>query len=404
MGAPPDPSTLDFVLRFGRALHRYGASAPRLEEALHLLSRRFAVDGQFFSTPTAIFSAFGSGAAQHAHLTRVDPGEVNLERLTALYQLLGDVRAGRCALAESSRRLDEILAAPARANAPLSLLAYAAAAGTAARFLNGGVPEIATATLIGVCTGLLALAAERSAAAARVFVFGAATLASFLALAVNHTVVPVSVYLAALAGLIVLIPGLALTTAMQELATRHLMSGTARLSGAFVTFLMIGFGVAVGSRFAQFAWGEPVAASVAPLPAWTVLPAVVITPLALAVLFRARPRDVHWVVVGSVVAFTGANLGRLVAGPQLGVFAGALALGIVSNHVANTRDIPASVSAVPGLLLLVPGGVGFQGLVELLSKNVVPGVEAVFSMIMLVIALVSGMILAGVLVPPRRAL
>ena len=46
------------------------------------------------------------------------------------------------------------------------------------------------------------------------------------------------------AGLIVLVPGLPLTTALTELATRHLAAGPARLSGALVLFLSIGFGTA----------------------------------------------------------------------------------------------------------------------------------------------------------------
>ena len=54
---------------------------------------------------------------------------------------------------------------------------------------------------------------------------------------------------ATLGGLVVLLPGLTLTTALSELATRHLASGAARLSGAFITFLSIVFGVAFGNLF-----------------------------------------------------------------------------------------------------------------------------------------------------------
>ena len=52
-------------------------------------------------------------------------------------------------------------------------------------------------------------------------------------------------------------PGLTLTAAMTELATRHLASGTARLSGAFITFLAIAFGVALGNRIGGAAFGLP---------------------------------------------------------------------------------------------------------------------------------------------------
>jgi uncharacterized membrane protein YjjB (DUF3815 family) len=62
---------------------------------------------------------------------------------------------------------------------------------------------------------------------------------------------------ATLAGLIVLMPGLTLTVAMTELSTQHLASGTARLSAAFVTFLGMGFGVAVGNTLTNRLLGVP---------------------------------------------------------------------------------------------------------------------------------------------------
>lgn len=49
-------STEAFVFALGAALHRYGASTARIEEALARLSDRLDLDGQFFVTPTALRS------------------------------------------------------------------------------------------------------------------------------------------------------------------------------------------------------------------------------------------------------------------------------------------------------------------------------------------------------------
>ncbi|HEY5906922.1 MAG TPA: threonine/serine exporter family protein, partial [Vicinamibacteria bacterium] len=51
-----------FVLALGQALHAHGYAAHRLEESLFQVSRRLGLEGQFFSTPTAIFVSFGAGA------------------------------------------------------------------------------------------------------------------------------------------------------------------------------------------------------------------------------------------------------------------------------------------------------------------------------------------------------
>jgi uncharacterized membrane protein YjjP (DUF1212 family) len=55
-GAAPD---IAFLLDMGKALHRYGVPAHRLEEMLFLLAARFGITGQFLSTPAAIFASFG---------------------------------------------------------------------------------------------------------------------------------------------------------------------------------------------------------------------------------------------------------------------------------------------------------------------------------------------------------
>jgi uncharacterized membrane protein YjjB (DUF3815 family) len=202
----------------------------------------------------------------------------------------------------------------------------------------------------------------------------------------------------------VLVPGLTLTTAMTEISTRHLVSGTARLTGAFVLFLTIGFGVALGGRVVEALAGPVVPVAPASLPAWTLLPALVAAPASFTVLFRARPRDFPWILAGGVVAFAGARLGAAGLGPELGAFVGAALVGAGGNLYSNVLRRPASVVVVPGIMLLVPGSIGFESLSSLLAADVVNGMEAAFRMTLVAVALVTGLLLANVLVPPRRDL
>src|SRR5262249_56884405 len=102
----------------------------------------------------------------------------------------------------------------------------------------------------------------------KVFEFVAAGAASALAGSLTFVIGAYAVSNATLAGLIVLMPGLTLTIALIELSTRNLSSGTSRLSGAFVIFLSIGFGVAGRGPLANLLIGEYAIARAAPLPAW----------------------------------------------------------------------------------------------------------------------------------------
>lgn len=392
-----------FVLRLGRALHTHGVSADRLEDVLDQVSRRLGLEGQFFSQPTSIFAAFGAQDRQHTFLMRVEPGEVHLERLARPDGVARDLLRGTLGPAEGSRRVDAIVDSRARYGAALTTLAFGVSSGAAARFLGGGAREVALAVAIGIMTGTLARLTGRAPATRRIFEPLAAFAAALLAAAASVKLGALSVTIATLAGIIALIPGLTLTTAMTELSTRHLASGTARLTGAVVLFVAIAFGVALGGKVAALGLGAPQIAEPAPLAGWTEWLALLVAPLSLMVLLRAAPRDALWILAAGALAFLGGRAGAHALGPELGSFAGAFTAGLAANAYALRLGRPAAVALVPAILLLVPGSVGFRSLVSLLDREVVLGVETAFRTVLMLSALVAGLLLANIVLPARRA-
>ena len=111
-----------------------------------------------------------------------------------------------------------------------------------------------------------------------------------------------------------------------------------------------------------------------------------------------------WIAAGCTLAFAGARAGSQWLGVEMGALCGALLLGIASNLYARWRARPASVTLVPGLMLLVPGAVGFRSISSLLQSDVVSGMEAAFRMGVTGVALVTGLLIANTLLPSRRAM
>ena len=401
---PAERDAVGFVLRMGRALHSYGYAAHRLEEVMGQASVRLGLTGQFFTTPTSIFAAFGAQEDQRTFLIRVEPGDVDLGRLATLDRVTRSVLKGELTPLQGSAEVDRVLNAPDRYGRFMTTVAFGLASAAAARFLGGGAREIAVSSVLGLVIGFLALAAARFGALSRVFEPLAAFAASLLASTAGHWIGPYSVYNATLAGLIVLVPGLTLTVAMTELSTRHLVSGTARLSGAFVLFLAIAFGVALGARIASALAGAPHIVNPVPLAPWTEYVALLAAPLAFTVLLRAEPRDAVWIVIAGTLAVAGGRVGARTLGLELGVFVGALVVGAASNFYARFLNRPATVILVPGILLLVPGSIGFRSLASLLDREVVLGVETAFRMVLMAVALVAGMLVSNVIAPPKRVL
>ena len=201
-----------------------------------------------------------------------------------------------------------------------------------------------------------------------------------------------------------LVPGFTLTVAMTELATRNLVSGTARLAGAAGTFLAIGFGVALGTHIGVAPWWGPCGRRGRRCSrCWTEWGRAAGGSASLMVLLRARcatSSGSSWRGSWRSAAPAWASV---LLGAELGTFVGAFAVAAASNAYARALDRPSAVPLVPALLLLVPGALGFRSLSSLIDRQTVSGIEAAFRMTLVAISLAMGLLSGQVLVPPRGA-
>jgi len=79
-------------------------------------------------------------------------------------------------------------------------------------------------------------------------------------------------------------------------------------------------------------------------------------------------------------------------------------VGLLAHFYARRVDRPAQVLLTPGILMLVPGSIGYRALDLFLSREALAGTEAFFRMAIVSVALAGGLLLAGALLPPRRSL
>lgn len=401
---PSSAATTRLLVTLSKALHRFGTPAHRLEAAMTAVSRRLNLEVHFFSTPTAIFIAHGPADQQRTFLVRVEPGEVHLEKLSEIDEILHQVVAGELEAGSAAELVEAVLEAPSRYGPVITTLAFTVASGAAARFFGGGLLEIAAACGVGLITGVLALIMGKHDSAQRLFDTVAAVTAATIATTLGASLGTTSAFIVTLAGLIALLPGLTLTVAMTELATRNLVSGSARLAGAGIVFLTLGFGAALGSHLGALFGGQASSRVPQGLAPWTEILALVIAAGAFVVLFKARSRDFGWVLAAGALAFYAGQGGTHLLGPELGASGGALVLGLGSNFIARVRQRPSAITQVPGLMLLVPGSLGFQGVSSLAAHDTLTGIEAAFSMILVAVGLVTGLLMANLLLPPRRSL
>ncbi len=384
------------------ALHRAGAPAHRLEDAIERVCDALGIRGQVLADPTSLTVALGEGEMQQVQVVRVPPPGLDLGRLVRLEAVTRRVVDEAITPQVALARVRSIETGPATWGPRLRLVAATAASAAIAVLMGGSWPELVAAGLIGLAGARIATLGPRVAPIAEL---ASALVAGFAAPLLLVAMGGGSVWVATASGLIMLVPGYGLTIALTEVATQHLASGTARLAAVAGTFLTLGFGVALGGRVGgslALMAGEP-GPGIAPLPAEAEWWALGVTALALGVSFDTRPRDLGWTVLAGIGSYVAALGGAEVLGPRLGAFAGAIAVGAGANAFARWRARPAALIMVPGIIMLVPGSVGFRSVDALLRQDVLSGVETAFEMALIAASLVAGLLLANALVPPAPA-
>ena len=414
-GATAPATRIAFVLELARRLHQYGTSAPRLEMAVAGAAQRLGLAADVWSSPTAVIISFADLAqgeeavAQTTQVMRLAPGEVNLQRLCDADDIADRAIAGELDLREGFRLL-RALGQPDTRREKIGLLASygLSAASIAALFLHSSWVDLLVAAVIGVIIGgitLLAASRPRLAVASDAI---CALVATAVTIVVSAFVVPLAIKSVVLASLIILIPGMSLTTAVREISSQHLVSGMARMGGAMSTLLKLTFGTIAATQVCAALGITARDFSLPALPSWTDYPALLVAAIAFAILFRAARRDWPVVIAAVIVGYLATRWGGAISGSlpgaPFGVFLGGLLLGAFANIYARFAHRPGAVIREPGILLLVPGSVGFRSMSFLLERDTSLGMDTGLLLLTLLVSLVAGLMFGDLLVSPRRSL
>lgn len=399
-----------FVIELARRLHQYGTASPRLEDAVGSAALRLGLRAEVWSSPTAIILSFADQAqgddaiAQVTQVIRLPPGDVNLARLCEVDAVADGVIEGRIGIEQGAREL-RLLSKPLTGMQKLGMVSgFGLSVLGFAVLLHGSWADALTAAVLGAMIGALVLVASRFPRLALASEAVAAILAASGASMVSAWIVPLRVNLVVLSALIVLVPGMMLTAAVRELSAQHLASGVSRLFGGLASMLKLIFGVMVVFT-ATKAFGFRLPLPVAPaLPDWVQWPALVLGTFGFALVFLAARRDWLLVALSAMLGYVVAREAGLQFGPGFGVFAGGLVLGALGNLYARFARRPGALVREPGIILLVPGSVGYQTLAYLAQRNVHSGTETAILLVTLLVALVAGLLFGDLLIAPRRSL
>ncbi|MGS2718720.1 threonine/serine ThrE exporter family protein [Eionea flava] len=397
-----------FIIKLGKALHKYGTPAYRLETHLQEVSKFLQVQSNFMVTPTSltfVMSESDDEQQDYSHIVRVKPGELDLGALARIDELVDELASEQRTLSEALERLDAIPNKPHPYGSLLTFLSYGFASAGFAMLMQTNWNSIFASALIGFVVFLFQFWAEKSQRIAGVLEPLVALVSALLASAIAVYEPTVNVPLVILSSIIVYIPGLALTLGLSELAARNLMSGTARIMDAVMSLFKLYFGAVLGVSIATLLWPGTVFVDSTHTPAWTSWLAVTVLGLSLVVLFKMRIKDMPWGMLSGYLAYASTLWGSLFLGAALGGFIGAFAMGVYSNLFSRIRHLPSTIVSLLGLVMLVPGSKIYIGLNTAVSgQNILNTNDIGAQSFLILMSLVAGLIFADVVLPSQESL
>lgn len=412
----PLPATIDYAVRVGfvvelaEHLHAYGTTAQRLEGAVVAVAGELGLDCEPMVHPTGMVMSFSDpkrpvGLSDITRVIRAQQGDTDLAKLSEADRIAEDVVAGRLGIADGHAALRALERPPTPGANVVAILVFGMAAASIATLWRLPWLDIATAGIAGLLIGLLDFASRghpqmRDAGEAL-----AGMAAASVAIVVAAFVAPLNLNTVIISALIVLVPGMSLTNAINELASQHLVAGTARFAGAMATLMKLTVGSAVALGVAHLLGIEPRVRALRPQPELVEWLGVLGAAFSFALLFRTRFRDYPVVMLAAVAGYSITRFGGATWGGPAGIFLAALLLTAAGNVYARLAGRPGALVRVPGILMMVPGSASLRGVLTLVQQqDAAVGQAAALGVLNILLALIAGLLFGNLLLPPRRNL
>ncbi|KAJ7526929.1 hypothetical protein O6H91_16G027900 [Diphasiastrum complanatum] len=403
-----------FLLRLAVALHSYGSSASRTEYLIEKAANRLNIEVDIAVFPALILMSFPdvnhgrSGvnsntlttAVKDVHLLTVD-ANLDVDKLGRADELANKVGKEGEPLVKSYLQLKKIATSPPEFGKWWRLFSFALSASMAAPlFFEGNMWDACFCFVLGLVVGIMDIIASRSSVFATVLEFIVSLVVSVLAqlLSVHLQQLKLCFSSMALSSLVNLLPGMKLTLGISEMVSKSYITGTSRIMNSLFSALLLGFGLNIGEKIVWWAPVDPACQSNDLSEWWNVLWFVGYT-VASNVLLNARWNQWLGMTLTSGVGYLLSVFASMKFGSNAATVVASFAVGLTGAlYSCLTGELPL-VTIVSGILLLVPGGIGVQGVAAMLEEDVLSGMGFVFDMIVVGLSITIGLLIARIVLP-----
>ena len=357
-----------FVAALGAAMAAANYPVTMVRGAMYATTRSYGLNAQLLALPNYV--QVGSETGDNLYIANPD-FDVRFDQSFELAKLVARAPSGSISPEEGMAELDRIRHQQRRFPVWVTVLGYAVQSAGLALILQPTPWSLVGAAIMGLLVGTLSVLGRRIEAVGYMLPTICAFLVAFIVFRFNSRWHVGADSLRVLAApLAAFLPGAAITLAVIELSTQHVVSGASRLVAGFMQIAQLAFGILIAAQLAGIANTDLVTTEFNRLGAWAPLLGVVIYGLGAMLYFGPPTSFLPWMLLMLLTAYAGQWVGNAVLGSYASGFGGGLTLIICALAISHRPNTPPTVSLViPGFWLLVPGSLGFMGVTALLGTH-----------------------------------
>ena len=241
----------------GRLIMENGGETYRVEETITRMGRAFGLDHvESFAVPSGLFVSYrrADGDTETA-VMRVHKGSTNLSRVDAVNAVSRQVEHGDLTCEEALQRLQAIERRPPALTKPMLVLGAAVSAAGFTLMFGGGAEHAALAAAVAALVQWISWLLERFRIHALVSTLLGSLLSTLLPMAFQRMTGLGMVDAIVAGALMPLLPGLAMTNAVQDAMRGDMISGLSHGLSAILTATLVAGGALMASAVMNLTGG-----------------------------------------------------------------------------------------------------------------------------------------------------
>jgi uncharacterized membrane protein YjjP (DUF1212 family) len=365
---PADVAAPQFVAALGAAMAAANYPVTMVHQVMEQTARAYGLDHEFLALPNYV--QVGSASGEGIYIANPD-FNVRYDQSFPLATLVARAPSGTVSPADGMAELDRIRNLDKRFPVWVTIIGYAVQSVGLALILQPTPWSLYGAAVLGLLVGALSVIGRRIQAIGYMLPTVCAFLVAFVVFKFESRWHVGTDSLRALAApLATFLPGAAITLAVIELATNHVVSGASRLVAGFMQIAQLAFGILIAAQIAGIADANLVTTQLNRLGPWAPFLGVAVYGLGIWLNFAPPAKFLPWMVLMLYVAYGGQWIGNELLGSYASGFGGGLTLILFALAISHRPTTPPTMSlVVPGFWLLVPGSLGFMGVTQLLGTH-----------------------------------